>query len=83
MYIWDLEKGPCRAQLDQGKGAAAAQLDRRGRGPSRVAGKSEGRESPATGAWDSASERAGVRQGPGTPRGTEERKGHESKGRCN
>lgn len=79
MHIWNLEKGPRRAQLDREKGAAAAQLDRRGRGRSRVAGKSEGRESPATGTWDSAPEGAGVRQGPGTPRGKEERKVLESK----
>ena len=61
--IWDLERGPCRAQLDQGRGAAAAQLDRRGRGRSWAAGRAEGREWPGTGAWDGAPERAGVRKG--------------------
>lgn len=67
-----------------GEGAAAALLDRRGRGRSWAAGRGEGRESPGTGAWDGAPERAGVRKGPGTPQGKEERKGPKSKGgRCN
>lgn len=83
-HIWDLERGPCRAQLGRGRGAVAAQLDRRGRGRSRAAGRGEGREPPGTGAWDGAPEGAGARQGPGSPAGKEESKGPESKrGGCN
>lgn len=83
-HIWDLEKGPRREQLGRERGAAATQLDRRGRGRSRAPGRGEGREPLGTGAWDGAPEGAGARQGPGSPAAKEESEGPESKGgKCN
>ena len=79
------ERGPRRAQLDQGRGRRLhSWTEAGGVGPGRLAARRAAR-GRGTGAWDGAPERAGRgEEGPGTLKGTDARKGHESKGgRCN
>lgn len=84
-HIWGRERGPRRAQLDRGGGRRLhSWTEGGGVGPGRLAARRAAR-GRGTGAWDGAPERASRgEEGPGTLKGTDARKGHESKGgRCN
>ncbi|XP_052614324.1 spidroin-2-like [Peromyscus californicus insignis] len=56
-------EGTARRAAGRGEGAAATQLDRRGRGRSQRRAEGEGREPPGTRAWDSAPEGAAPGRG--------------------